>query len=708
MRSRGLYGALLATLSVLGPLIAALLVVLFLSPELFALAREASYRWHARAALAGLGLSACFALYVALRTQRLVRGTPGRLRGLCLGYGFAFGFLSSAGALFLVGRIAESLPTGATVTLEEALLLSESVARYLLIGLLGSAIVVFLVAIFAALSAWFLVEPALRNRLFWLIDVLLIAACTYASFKYGFKPRGPSELTGSSLRLVLTVLLGVRLGVRALAPLLNLFEQMDVRALVAARHLRAKKSGFLAAIAFLSILAVSVSSCALTTTLSVMGGFRQDLKRKILGNNAHIVIDDLRGPIAKSDDPSTMVRAVPEVRGVSTFVSGEVMISSSSNLAGAVLRGIDPAHIAEVSDLPRTMTSGSLDSLVHPEKLTRAPQSQFGIGQKLGLPKIARSGSDDDLKAPKGKRLTEQLDEALGKLDAKDDDGPADDSDDKSADLARELAKVEPTLPTIIVGQELARSLRLYVGDEVNIITPLGALGPTGPLPKSRPFRVGGIFFSGMYEYDMKFAYATREAVQQFLGKGSSLSGVEVTVREPDRAQEIARSIALKLKGRALRVRPWQELNKNLFGALALEKLAMFIALGIAILVASFCIVGTLTLMVQEKGREVAVLKAMGAKDQAIVGIFVLEGTLIGFFGALLGLLLGYAMCFFAENFGVRLNPEVYYIDKLPVHIDPVEFLAVGVSAVIVCLLVTIYPAQLASRLRPVDALRFE
>jgi lipoprotein-releasing system permease protein len=134
----------------------------------------------------------------------------------------------------------------------------------------------------------------------------------------------------------------------------------------------------------------------------------------------------------------------------------------------------------------------------------------------------------------------------------------------------------------------------------------------------------------------------------------------------------------------------------------------MFIALGIAILVASFCIVGTLTLMVQEKGREVAVLKAMGAKDQAIVGIFVLEGTLIGVFGALLGLMLGYAMCFFAENFGVRLNPEVYYIDKLPVHIDPLEFLAVGVSAVVVCLLVTIYPAQLASRLRPVDALRFE
>jgi lipoprotein-releasing system permease protein len=258
------------------------------------------------------------------------------------------------------------------------------------------------------------------------------------------------------------------------------------------------------------------------------------------------------------------------------------------------------------------------------------------------------------------------------------------------------------------VGQELARSLRLYLGDEVNVVSPLGALGPNGPMPKSRPFRVAGIFYSGMYEYDMKFVYALLPTAQRFLSTGTKINGVEIKVASPDDAPAIATALTAAIDQPQLRAVPWQELNKNLFGALALERLAMFIALGIGVLVASFCIVGTLILMVQEKGREVAVLKAMGATDTAIVGVFVMEGTLIGLFGASLGLALGYTMCFAAEHFGIRLNPEVYYIDRLPVHIDPMEFMSVGISAVLVCLFVTIYPALLASRLRPVEALRYE
>ena len=281
--------------------------------------------------------------------------------------------------------------------------------------------------------------------------------------------------------------------------------------------------------------------------------------------------------------------------------------------------------------------------------------------------------------------------------------------DDKATGLAAPAKReTRETLPGIIIGQELARSLRLYLGDEVNVVAPLGALGPAGPMPKSRPFRVAGIFYSGMYEYDMKYTYVTLPTAQRFLNTGDAIHGIEIKTSDTERAPQVAELLRTTLKDRGVRVRDWQALNSRLFGALAVEKLVMFILLGIAILVASFCIAATLMLMVQEKGRQIAVLKAIGSPDRAIVTVFVLEGLMIGAGGATLGLFLGYMMCFAFEHFGVRMNPEVYYIDKLPVHIEPSEFILVGIASVLVCLLVTIYPAILGSRLRPVDALRYE
>ncbi len=698
------------------------LAVSFAQPAPFALLKNDALRPVFVGAIGGFSVLFAFSLWLSARTQQMPQGMPGRLRTAVLAHAFTALGLSAAALTSVVVYAAPELPAGTPLSLEDALLMFPRELKLALITAASIAIASSVTGLSALVALWFLVPLKVRGVLFAVVDAVLIAVTVWLSLSFDFVPKSTDsrDLIGPSARLIATFLLGVRLFARGLPYALDAIESIDLRTLVAARHLRAKKSGFLAAISFLSILAVSVSSCALTTTLSVMGGFRQDLKRKILGNNAHIVVDQAHGRLDDFESMLAATRKVGDVKGVSPYVTGEVMISSASNLAGAVLRGINVEKIGEVSDLPQNMKVGSLDFLLHPEKLTRLPASQLGLS--IGLPKVSRYNTESEANAQKASRLTKELAALLGgdsgitQQDLEDLED-LDSAEDEAAlkEAPRIVRKAEPSnpvgsvgLPGIVVGQELARSLRLYLGDEVNVVTPLGDLGPTGPMPKSRAFRVAGIFYSGMYEYDMKFAYVTLEAAQKFLGAKDSINGIEVTVNEPERAKATASKIATALARPSLRVRGWEELNQNLFGALALEKLAMFIALGIAILVASFCIVGTLTLMVQEKGREVAVLKAMGAADRTIVSIFVLEGTLIGVFGSLLGLALGYVACFAMEHFGVRLNPEVYYIDRLPVHTDGSEFLAVGIAAVLVCLIVTIYPAQLASRLRPVDALRYE
>jgi lipoprotein-releasing system permease protein len=249
--------------------------------------------------------------------------------------------------------------------------------------------------------------------------------------------------------------------------------------------------------------------------------------------------------------------------------------------------------------------------------------------------------------------------------------------------------------------------LRVYMGSDVDVACPMCGVGPTGPIPKMRPFRVAGHFYTGMYEFDSKLAYAALADVQRFLGMQGEVTGIEIRTATPEHARDVAAAIAGQL-GPEYEVRTWEELNKSLFMALKLEKIAMFVVLTFIALVASFSIVSNLIMLVTEKGREIAILKSMGARDAAILRVFIAEGLYIGLLGLALGLAWGIGSCLLISRFGLPLDPDVYYIQKLPVVMRGGEIASVALAALGLCCLATLYPAYLASRLRPVAGLRYE
>jgi len=519
---------------------------------------------------------------------------------------------------------------------------------------LMEAIYLFLAFVFAGLVLRIEGLPTMRGTAFNVVDMLVRAAAIVVG-------------TGA-VALLLALLL---------PHLLDLAEGNRFTTFVAARHVRSQKSGFLTVISVLSICGVAISSCALSSVVSVMGGFSQDLKRKILGNNAHIVIDTTAAvPFADYEAALTRVRGTPGVVGAAPVVNGEVMASSASNLAGVMVAGIQPGSIRSVIDLAHNIEVGKLDYLEHPEHLTRLPANEvIGLGP----------GGEQYFKGADLPGLPDDIDPAV-----------------------RAVIINKADRPGIILGRELAKTLHVYVGDEITLVSPLGDLGPMGIMPRTKKFRVAAIFYSGMYEYDAMKVYTMIDVAQEYFQTGDKISSIEVKVEEAERADAFRDGVETSLARPDLRVRDWREINKNLFSALKLERFATFVILSIAIMVASFCIVCTLLLMVTEKGKEIAILKAIGASDGAILRTFIIEGMIIGGIGTAFGVVTGLAACTGLAWFGLRLDPDVYYIDRLPISVNGTDFLAVAVSALVICTLSTLYPAYAASRLRPVDGLRNE
>jgi lipoprotein-releasing system permease protein len=270
------------------------------------------------------------------------------------------------------------------------------------------------------------------------------------------------------------------------------------------------------------------------------------------------------------------------------------------------------------------------------------------------------------------------------------------------------LNPAEDQPPGIVIGRELASKLGAFVGDDVLLLTPEGGtISPMGMLPTQRRFRVVGLFNIGLYEYDQAYAFVHLNEAKRLAGKQDP-DFIELKVEDMFEAEEVAASITDRL-GSEYMPQAWSELNQSLFSALALEKLAISITIGLIVMVAALNIVASLVLLVMEKSRDIAILKTMGSSAASIRRIFMFQGLVIGLIGTTAGAAVGCLIIYLADRYQlVSVSLDVYQISHIPFKLEAMDFVVVVFSAILVCFLATIYPSRQAAKLDPAQALRYQ
>jgi lipoprotein-releasing system permease protein len=261
---------------------------------------------------------------------------------------------------------------------------------------------------------------------------------------------------------------------------------------------------------------------------------------------------------------------------------------------------------------------------------------------------------------------------------------------------------------SVVIGQELANALGTFVGDRLRVLSAETRLTPLGPAPRDLTFQVTGIFSSGLYDLDSTWVYVPLRAAQRLFGTRDIASAIEVKVDDIYRANVIGRQIVERL-GAGFDFTDWMQTNRSIFQALQLERLVMFITIGLIVLVAALNIVATLIMMVLEKTRDIAILMSMGATKDNIRSIFIYQGVVIGIVGTVFGVIAGNGISYLADRFHlISLAPDIYSIPYVPFQPQFLDSAVVALSAIVISFLATLYPSAAAARLQPVEALRYE
>jgi lipoprotein-releasing system permease protein len=385
----------------------------------------------------------------------------------------------------------------------------------------------------------------------------------------------------------------------------------------------------------------------LNIVMAVMTGFEHELREKIVGTDSHVVVQKAGGRIDHWRDVSSQVRAVGGVASVSPFTYHQVLVRTETRSSGLLLRGVEQ-DTASAEQVKRYLKSTEdLSRLFNPPSL----RVELASGEES-----------------------------------------------------------EARLPGIVVGHALSRTLGLYEGVPVSILSPQVTSTPFGLVPSFRRFLVVGVYSSGLVEYENGVAYVSLEEAQKFFGMNDAVSGLEVRVGDVNTAPQVARAILDRLggAGSGFVVSDWTATNKPLWDALQLEKRVYFIVLLLIIVMASFSIITTLIMIVLEKRKDIAIMKTLGASTKSVGRIFRFQGAVIGGLGTVIGLVLGFLGCVLLRRYGFPLDERIFQMSTLPIRIEWQNFLTVGIAAFLICFFATVYPARRAARLEPSDVLRYD